>query len=503
MGAEILKNLVLPGVGTFTIVDNQDVEEEDLGLNFFLNEVCLGRPRAECLTTFLLELNPDVKGYWRQADNVDDLDLRQFTLVILIVPGENHNTTAAIKLQCKQFHVPLVKVNSQGFYSYFHITLSESLPIVETHPESTATTDLRLFSPWLELTAFARELTTDMDNLSDHKHGHIPYIALLLHYLDEWKASHDGEVPKSYTDKTAFRKLVANGARTGTSEGREENYDEAVAAVLKTITLFTLTSSVRELFDTATTTEASNTSSFWFVTRAVKQFYDTHGALPLPGSVPDMKAESETYVRLQNIYKSKARKDVEEVWNFIQKDAAVHGGSNTDPGSFCTKEEVENYCKNAAFVKLIPPSVDDTNQGAELRQLSDRELNDEFALQPTLIPIFLALRATEYPGQNTPSKSPEKWELDIDSILHSMATAICTNQDEIESKAIDFKADGRLHNVAKEVARSRGGELHNISALTGGMVAQEVIKLITKQYVPVDNVCVFDGIYSRTQVFRL
>jgi amyloid beta precursor protein binding protein 1 len=42
-----------------------------------------------------------------------------------------------------------------------------------------------------------------------------------------------------------------------------------------------------------------------------------------------------------------------------------------------------------------------------------------------------------------------------------------------------------------------------VAALTGGMVAQEVIKIVTKQYIPIDNTCVFDGIASRCQVLRL
>ncbi len=51
--------------------------------------------------------------------------------------------------------------------------------------------------------------------------------------------------------------------------------------------------------------------------------------------------------------------------------------------------------------------------------------------------------------------------------------------------------------------RAGGGELHNISALTGGLLAQEAIKIITKQYIPVDNVCLFDGVRSRSAVLRL
>jgi amyloid beta precursor protein binding protein 1 len=70
-------------------------------------------------------------------------------------------------------------------------------------------------------------------------------------------------------------------------------------------------------------------------------------------------------------------------------------------------------------------------------------------------------------------------------------------------QSTDEEAEERIGQVAREVARARGGELHNISALTGGMVAQEVIKIITKQYTPVDNTCIFDGISSRCQVLRL
>lgn len=61
----------------------------------------------------------------------------------------------------------------------------------------------------------------------------------------------------------------------------------------------------------------------------------------------------------------------------------------------------------------------------------------------------------------------------------------------------------RVVQAAEEVARANGGELHNISALTGGMVSQEVIKIITKQYIPIDNTCIFDGITSTTQVLRI
>lgn len=61
-GVETLKNLILPGVGNYTIVDDAEVSEKDLGVNFFLEESSLGKSRAEETCRFLQELNPEVHG---------------------------------------------------------------------------------------------------------------------------------------------------------------------------------------------------------------------------------------------------------------------------------------------------------------------------------------------------------------------------------------------------------------------------------------------------------
>ncbi len=83
--------------------------------------------------------------------------------------------------------------------------------------------------------------------MSDHDHGHVPYLLLLLHYLEEWKKSHDGEVPESYREKSDFREMVREGQRTNNAEGGEENFEEAVAAVLKSLVKPHPSSAVREV----------------------------------------------------------------------------------------------------------------------------------------------------------------------------------------------------------------------------------------------------------------
>lgn len=62
VGVEALKNLILPGVGSFTIVDEAKVTEKDLGVNFFLTEESVGKSRAVETCIYLAELNPEVHG---------------------------------------------------------------------------------------------------------------------------------------------------------------------------------------------------------------------------------------------------------------------------------------------------------------------------------------------------------------------------------------------------------------------------------------------------------
>ena len=63
VGVEALKNLILPSVGQYTILDTATVSDQDLGVNFFLEEESLGKPRADETCKLLQELNPDVKGH--------------------------------------------------------------------------------------------------------------------------------------------------------------------------------------------------------------------------------------------------------------------------------------------------------------------------------------------------------------------------------------------------------------------------------------------------------
>ena len=144
--------------------------------------------------------------------------------------------------------MPLFYIHSLGFYSHFSICLPPSFPVIETHPDPTTTTQLRLINPWPELLALAKEKTDGLEGMSDHDHGHVPYVLLLLHYLEMWKLQRDGQIPSLSPDKQAFRKLVEGNARTDNAEGGEENFEEAAKAVLKSLNPAALGRNVQEIF---------------------------------------------------------------------------------------------------------------------------------------------------------------------------------------------------------------------------------------------------------------
>ncbi|KAF2755440.1 hypothetical protein EJ05DRAFT_502901 [Pseudovirgaria hyperparasitica] len=516
VGIETLKNLVLPGVGHFTILDSGIITEADLGVNFFLEEQHLGGYRAEHTCNLLKELNPDVQGDFI-TDHIESflsnqLALKPYTLIMVTSPVKAE-ILAQISSHASTTGTPIFYIHCVGFYAQFSVHLSPSFPIVDTHPDPLSTQDLRLLTPWPSLLDLARRKTTGLEQMNEHDHGHVPYVLLLLHYLDLWKAEHDGQAPGNYKDKTAFRESVAKGARTNTPEGGEENYDEAVAAVLKSLNPPSLGSGVREVFEAAECQNLTTQSaSFWIIAHAISTFHKTHSALPLPGSVPDMKAQSKDYIELQNTYKTKARHDIGEVTENVRAIEKQLGRTSQIEDS-----EIEAFCKGAAHIKLVRGRPFHIMMPGQMPAWGDRakfaalSLTDPDSLVLLYIAFlaydsFISSHTTGGLGSASVVPGENNTESDVE-MMASMAYAI--TDDLIQQSGIAMSASeqtvakGKIEQYVRELVRAGGSELHNISSLAGGLIAQEVIKVVTKQYVPVDNVCLFDGIMSKSSVLRL
>lgn len=409
-----------------------------------------------------------------------------------------------------------------GFYAHFSIYLPPTFPIVDTHPDPTSTTDLRLVKPWQALSEFAASKSVGLDQLSNHNHGHVPYTVLLLHYLEEWKKTHDGNLPSVYREKTEFRDFVRAGMRTGNAEGGEENFEEAISAVLKSLNEPTAGSGTREVFAAEEcqnlTTESAN---FWIIAHAIGEFYKANGVLPLPGSIPDMKAQSSDYIALQNVYKAKARDDVQAVLSTVRSLERQLNRTTKIPES-----EVEAFCKGASHIKLIrgrPLHIVKPKDKFSGLKWGDRAkfVFNALSDDASLILLYIAFLAydefcathrsdSHLTGPQAPGTDDANMDEDARKLVDIGKHIIGGILAEV---AKDYDADGeqeeweaivqRLTEYCVEITRAGGAELHNIASLAGGMIAQEVIKVVTKQYIPVDNTCVFDGVKSMSEVLRL
>jgi amyloid beta precursor protein binding protein 1 len=167
-------------------------------------------------------------------------------------------------------------------------------------------------------------------------------------------------------------------------------------------------------------------------------------------------------------------------------------------------EEVTVFCKNAGH----------------LRVLRYQSLMDEYVSKPNVELIhqglmdsesriyYVVFRSAEYFYQ-LHGRYPGEIKTDQGTLDHR-TEVLAEEQTRFMEATKSFLATlnitdipTRLGDVVGEWCRYGHAELHNVAALMGGMAAQEVIKLITHQYIPMNSTCIYDGIHGVTQTFQL
>ena len=125
-GSEALKNLVLGGIHSFTIVDGAKVEPTDLGNNYLVTATAVGSSRAQCVTECLKELNETVTGSYVEED-VDKLIannpgfFNNFDLVIATQLPEG--SAVVLDALCRERGVSLVIARSYGLIGYLRVSI--------------------------------------------------------------------------------------------------------------------------------------------------------------------------------------------------------------------------------------------------------------------------------------------------------------------------------------------------------------------------------------------
>ncbi|CAG8581525.1 11232_t:CDS:10 [Funneliformis caledonium] len=454
-GCEILKDLVLPGIGSFTVVDDKIVDGSDVGNTFFLVPDSIGKSRAQAVTEFLQELNEDVKGFHFSENPIALIENQpEYFLQFSIVITTNIPEKPLLKLADTLWNakIPLVVLRTVGFIGYFRIALPEHTNV-----------------PFLSLEQYVK--TFNFDTLDSMDHGHIPYVVILLKYLEQWKQDHDGKLPSTSAERNEFKQLIQSGKRNAD----EENFDEALSSAWRACTVTKVPRQVEEIFkDSSCENITSESSNFWIIVRAIREFVanEGQGLLPLAGSVPDMKAYTSGYVAMQNIYRQKAKEDISIVRAHVHDiltsiGRSVDSISDNEIDSRWLRDSQENIV-NYVLIRAMDRFYESHNRYPDAATFfleddaeeASEEARSEFSTLKTYVNLLLG-----------------EWDI--------------TNYPE------------HLDNHIHEICRAGGSELANIASLLGGMVSQEIIKLITRQYIPINNSIVFDGIRSMSSSYIL
>ena len=488
-GTEILKNLVLPGVAGFTIVDGARVAEADLGTNFFLSREFLGRPRAQCCLHFLMLLN-DIRGEVIDED-IDDVLNSNPTFFsnfnVVIATSLSESTLLKVSKLLWALSIPLIISRTYGLLGYIRVS-APSHQVVESHPENTHE-DLRLDCPFNGLEEYME--TIDLNAMDNTEHGNVPYLVILYKYLEQWQADHEGVIPQNYREKLALKASIRSGIRCDAAGVLldEENFEEAIQNVNRSVFKYQIPSSVQHVLENVQ--DYAEPSKYWILVRTLKEFVMNEGCgkLPLRGSIPDMTANSKMYIDLCRVYQTKAKEDLEAFKSHLRETLFSLG----KPLSYISEEDIRLFCYNCKFLQDIRyRSIEDELETPDTVTLATILENSESDLV-----YYILLRAADkffemyhiYPGDG-----PEGIERDSVK-LKSIAISLL-------QKWHIFTGEIHADSVT-EFCRYGAGEIHSVAAFVGGVAAQEVIKFITHQFVPLNNTWIYNAATSTTLTVAL
>lgn len=479
-GSEILKNLILPGIGNFTIIDDRKVTNADISSNFFLKSQDLHKDLASAVQRNLNELNTDVHGYSiiKSLSNIlaNEADSFWDQFNVVIVSDHNPNIEHLISLLWAK-QIPLFIVNTIGFYGSFNI-ISNETTVIETHDPSKLY-DLRIDKPWPELQAFADSF--DLDLLNDQEHSHVPYIVIFIKALDRWRSTHGGQAPLTYSDKKQFRAYVQSLSR---NFQLETNFIDADAAHLRPHQKTDIPDSIKQLIRINEERELTHdTSIFWVFIAALKGFLiQNDNLLPLPGTLPDMASDTDNYVKLQELYHDRAVRDQKLFTEHVYRILESIGKSKAE----ASPDAIASFCKNARLLFATVGSKDLINSSLVERFILQDQLDLEERHHLTV--YFGILVFNWFIDQYNEKPSIDDYT-EFLNLYHQRISPVEIGQNS--------------ENIFKEILSHNTTNYHNLSSLMGGIVSQEVLKSTTAQYIPLDNLFVFDGIQSKSERFKI
>lgn len=518
---EILKNLVLSGIGHITLVDKKLISKKDIEENFFLSTDDKDKEISKVCLESILELNPDVKGNYHTQDVEEFLlnknnDLSSYDLIISCNNSNKINLLA--NNLCKEKNIKFVAVSNYGLLGYIRLyeTYHAGLQLKLTDKP---VVDLRIPLMWKELIDYCESFV--LESQTDIDHETTPYVIILYHALKQYKSKYN-KIPKSFQDKEDFKALIANMMRNKD----EENYLEAInfnyyASEANTNLITPILSNLFSLisddnnFISYLTHSNRIMKAFFSTIKGLFIFYKKFNSLPVVGSLTDMSSGTNFYINLKKIYEARAKADKDELIKIIKEEVLplVPNDSDSINKSIFNSDFniLDLVCKNWPQLNFQSFSFFET-EFPNLTEIDAYEEKDRFSLN-----WYVLMKASEvfymnngrYPGSSIKKEDSENIiaEEDFDylsdktefiSILNSYINEANREPNNFINSIKDIEDD-----FICEFLRNGKLKVIPIVSIVGSIASQEIIKLLTYSFETITNTVIFDGINVNLSVFDM
>ncbi len=562
-GTETLKNLILPGIGAFCVMGfvSGDGEEDgntnvtgsiashDSATNFFLPQQQKGfTTKAEGSCEYLKELNPDVSGsfrnlslsieenggpespgYWKQilleeTEQATGNDNQPIKNILVVASDMVPSMLEALASVCYESGHPLIVVTSYGLIGCVRLQLPQAGHTILQPKPTNSSPDLRLVTSFPAFREYVECLVGGdaLEKMDSQQHGHVPYPVLLAKAMQNYQKANQGEesdssnvLPKTFAQKQDF---INNYVKAMARDcNKELNFQEAISNAYLAYTERDMSWIHEPLPEKG--------SKLGQLRTALESFMKNHPdhRPPLNGSVPDMTASTKLYVQLQQLYKDQAQEDLQTLTEILRRQQAETAGNESF--EIVTDDDISNFCANVHSVghvktRSLKEECHYSNETA------DEELVDDWKMammDPYEVPVhtpflwYLGLRACQifcqresrYPGcidTCGEGDNKEALEQDASSLLEILNEKVLplyhlssSSSDGDESSPL---CSSNMHKICQEMTRYGNAEVHTVASVVGGVASQEAVKIITGQYVPVNNTYVYNGIVSVGGVYR-
>lgn len=208
---------------------------------------------------------------------------------------------------------------------------------------------------------------------------------------------------------------------------------------------------------------------FWILVRSVKDFIeqDNNGWCPLAGTIPDMTANTENYINLQNVYRQKALHDADMVYKRAQQLLRELNLSS----EVITDKEVKLFCREfSSIIALKGSCIADEYEKPSVGVIA----SEIEAATNSFMVIYVALRALDR-FESEHGTSPGDIYVETDTARIKSIAYKFLNEWGITAPFSD--------EWAHELCRYGGAEIHTVSAFMG-MLSNRILTALVRIHEP-------------------